>query len=533
MIEFSQPPTTPVEPVDTPTAAPHDPPEAPGTKTDQVLGGIAAADVRVRFPPSPTGNLHVGNVRSALFNWVFARHFGGTFVLRIEDTDVLRSTEESMRGVLDALIWLGLDWDEGPERGGEDGPYIQSQRGDIYRDVVDKLLGAGFAYRCYCTREEQEAREAARPKGLPSGYDGFCRDLSADRIAELESRSAPSVVRMRVPDDDIAFDDLVRGHVVFHPVNVPDYVIVRGNGEPLYTLVNPVDDALMRITHVLRGEDLLSSTPRQIVLYRALGQIGVGSGRTPAFGHLPIVMGEGNRRLSKRDAGSGLAEYRERGFLPEGLLNYLALLGWAIAEDRDVFGLAEMTEAFDIRRVNANPARFDPRKCEAINAAHIRQLPVDELTLYLVPFLVSAGLIADPPDSDQLDKLAKITPLVQERINTLSEVVAMAGFFFVADADLTIDGAVALKGDARPVLDAAYEALAGLVSFDLTEIEAALRSSLIDGLGLKPRHAFGPVRVAVSGRKISPPLFESIELLGQKSTLARIDAAREALPVPG
>ncbi len=504
---------------------------APAAETDMVLGGIAPADVRVRFPPSPTGNLHVGNVRSALFNWVFARHYGGTFVLRIEDTDALRSTEESMRGVLDALEWLGLDWDEGPERGGEYGPYIQSQRGDLYRDVVGKLLDAGHAYRCYCTREEQEAREAERPKGSPSGYDGFCRTLPHDRIAELESQAAPSVVRMRVPDDDIAFDDLVRGHVVFHAANVPDYVIVRGNGEPLYTLVNPVDDSLMKITHVLRGEDLLSSTPRQIVLYQALARLGVGSGRTPAFGHLPIVMGEGNRRLSKRDAGSGLAEYRERGFLPEGLLNYLALLGWAIAEDRDVFGLAEMTEAFDIRRVNANPARFDPRKCAAINAAHLRQLPKEELTAYLVPFLVSAGLVADPPDRDQLDKLAKIPPLVQERINTLSEVVEMAGFFFTADADLTIDDAVALKADARPVLDAAYATLAGLDSFDHAVIEAALRAALIQGLGLKPRHAFAPVRVAVSGKKISPPLFESLELLGRESSLARIDAARTTLPV--
>ena len=272
-----------------------------------VLGGLAPDQVRVRFPPSPTGNLHVGNVRSALFNWVFARHYGGTFVLRVEDTDAGRNLEESYQGLYDSLSWLGLSLDEGPLVGGPYGPYVQTERGEIYREVVGKLLTAKLAYRCFCTREEIEAREALRPAGSPSGYDGFCRTLSEQRIAELEAMSVPSVVRMRVPDADIAFDDLVRGHVRFAAAHVPDYVIVRSNGEPLYTLVNPLDDSLMEITHVLRGEDLLPSTPRQIVLYDALSQIGVGSQRTPAFGHLPTVLGEGNRRLSKRDKGSGLA----------------------------------------------------------------------------------------------------------------------------------------------------------------------------------------------------------------------------------
>ncbi|MGO1973319.1 MAG: glutamate--tRNA ligase [Propionibacteriaceae bacterium] len=498
--------------------------------TADPLAGIDPSEVRVRFPPSPTGNLHVGNVRSALFNWVFARHHGGTFVLRIEDTDAARSTEASLRGVLDSLTWLGLDWDEGPGKDGPYGPYVQSQRGDIYREVVEKLLAGGHAYRCYCTREEQEAREAERPKGSPSGYDGFCRDLSAEQVAAHEAAGHGSVVRMRVPDTEIAFDDLVRGRVAFAPENVPDYVIVRGNGDPLYTLVNPVDDSLMRITHVLRGEDLLPSTPRQVVLYEALAAIGVGSGRTPLFGHLPIVMGEGNRRLSKRDAGSGLAEYRERGFLPEGLLNYLALLGWAISEDRDVFTVAEMAEAFDIRRVNANPARFDPKKCEAINADHIRLLEPAELTGHLVPFLAGADLVSDPPTAEQSALLAQITPLIRERMNTLSEAVALTTFFFTADDEVVIDEAVALKSDARGTLETARTALAGVEPFDTAAIETALRAALIDGLGLKPRHAFGPVRVAITGRKISPPLFESLEILGRDSALTRIDRALAALP---
>jgi glutamyl-tRNA synthetase len=497
-----------------------------------VLGDLAPDQVRVRFPPSPTGNLHVGNVRSALFNWVFARHYGGTFVLRVEDTDAGRNLDESYQVLYDSLTWLGLTWDEGPHVGGPYGPYIQTERGDIYREVVSKLLAAKLAYRCFCTREDIEAREAARAPGTPSGYDGFCRDLSEQRVAELEAMSVPSVVRMRVPDADIAFDDLVRGPVRFAAAHVPDYVIVRSNGEPLYTLVNPLDDSLMKITHVLRGEDLLPSTPRQIVLYDALSQIGVGSGRTPAFGHLPTVLGERNQRLSKRDRGSGLAEYQQKGYLPEALLNYLALLGWAIAEDRDVFTIAEMVEAFDIRRVNANPARFDARKCEAINAAHIRMLPPAELTENLLPFLAAAGLISDPPNSEEHGRLAAATPLIQERINTLSEAVGMLAFLFLPDDKITIARDAGLTSDSVQTLTAAYQALVAVPEFDHASVEAALRATLVEQLGLKPRHAFGPVRAAITGSRISPPLFESIELLGRESTLARIAAALSELGEP-
>ena len=325
---------------------------------------LAPKQVRVRFPPSPTGNLHVGNVRSALFNWVFARHYGGTFVLRVEDTDAGRNLAESYQVLYDSLTWLGSDLGRGSgrRRAVRAVPADRARR-DL-REIVTQLLDAGLAYRCYCTREEIEAREAARPKGAPSGYDGFCRDLER-RSGSPSSRPGVRAVggadagagRRRSPSTTWS-----AGRSRFAAEHVPDYVIVRSNGEPLYTLVNPVDDSLMEITHVLRGEDLLPSTPRQIVVYEALKQIGVGSGRTPMFGHLPTVLGEGNRRLSKRDKGSGLAEYQEQGYLPEALLNYLALLGWAIAEDRDIFSLDEMVAAFDIRRVNANPARFDARR---------------------------------------------------------------------------------------------------------------------------------------------------------------------------
>lgn len=490
-----------------------------------VLGGIDPREVRVRFPPSPTGNLHVGNVRSALFNWAFARHYGGTFVLRIEDTDAARSTEESLRGVLESLHWLGLEPDEGPEQGGAYAPYVQSQRREVYAEVVAKLLDADHAYACFCTREEQEARQAAMGGDAQAGYDRFCRDLNAEQIDAFRAEGRDPVIRMKMPDRDITFRDLVRGEITFPAGQVPDYVIVRGNGDPLYTLVNPVDDALMAITHVLRGEDLLSSTPRQIVLYEALAELGIGSGRTPVFGHLPIVMGEGNRRLSKRDAGSGLAEYREQGYLPGGLLNYLALLGWAIAEDRDVFTMAEMAEAFDIRRVSGNPARFDPKKCLAINAAHIRLMPDAELAAELVPFLVRNGLVNDPPLPDEVERLEGATPLIKERLNTFSEAVEKLRFLFTSDADITIEEKSALKTEDGPVLAAATAALTALETFDHTAIETALRESLVEGLGLKPKFAFGPVRVALTGSKVSPPLFESMALLGRESTLARIEQA--------
>jgi len=494
-----------------------------------VLGGLAPEQVRVRFPPSPTGNLHVGNVRSALFNWAFARHHGGTFILRIEDTDVGRNLEDSYAGLIDALTWLGLDWDEGPIKGGPHAPYVQSQRSAIYRDVVAKLLEARLAYRCYCTREEIEAREAARPPGAPSGYDGYCRSLDPERIRQLEAMSTPSVIRMLVPDAPLEFEDLVRGPVRFAAEHVPDYVLVRANGEPLYTLVNPVDDALMEVTHVLRGEDLLPSTPRQIVLYGALKQLGIGSGHPPMFGHLPTVLGEGNRRLSKRDKGSGLAEYRIDGYLPEALLNYLALLGWAIADDRDIFTIEEMVRAFDIRRVNASPARFDPKKCEAINAAHIRLLPVDELSERLVPFLVAAGLLDDPPLPEQRSLLIAATPLIQERINTLSEAVDLLRFLFIDDDALTIAPDAGLTPESPRVLDAAVQALTEVEPYESGSIEAALRDAIVSSLGLKPKPAFGPVRAAVTGRRISPPLFESLQLLGRDSALARLTAARARL----
>ncbi|MER6398200.1 glutamate--tRNA ligase [Kitasatospora sp. NPDC001603] len=490
--------------------------------------------VRVRFCPSPTGNPHVGLVRTALFNWAFARHNGGTMVFRIEDTDSARDSEESYRQLLDAMRWLGFDWDEGPEIGGPHAPYRQSQRMDIYADVARRLHEAGHAYHCYCSTEELDARrEAARAAGRPSGYDGHCRELTDDQVAVYKLEKREPILRFRMPDRTIAFDDLVRGTLSFEPENVPDYGIVRANGAPLYTLVNPVDDALMGITHVLRGEDLLSSTPRQIALYAALAEIGVGDGSTPRFGHLPYVMGEGNKKLSKRDPQASLNLYRERGFIPEGLLNYLSLLGWSLSADDDIFSVEQLVEAFDIADVNANPARFDLKKCEHINAEHVRRLAPEDFVRRLVPYLQAPGLLPAEPTAEQLELLAKVAPLTQERMVVLSEIVTMAGFLFVDPADFTLDpddAAKVLTADARPVLEASIKALEELADFSPEPIQAALRAALVDGLGIKPKFAFTPLRVAVTGRRVSPPLFESMELLGRPETLRRLAAALAAVP---
>jgi glutamyl-tRNA synthetase len=491
-----------------------------------------ASPVRVRFCPSPTGSPHVGLARTALFNWAFARHNHGTFVFRVEDTDAARDSQESYDTLIEVLTWLGFDWDEGPGVGGPHAPYRQSERMDIYADVARRLRESGHAYPCYCSTEELEARnQQARAEGRAPGYDGHCRSLSAEQVAAYEAEGRKAVLRLRMPDRPITFTDLVRGEITFQPENVPDYALVRGNGQPLYTLVNPVDDALMEITHVLRGEDLLSSTPRQIALYEALADIGVGNGSTPEFGHLPYVMGQGNKKLSKRDPESNLLGYRDRGFLPEGLLNYLALLGWAIAEDRDIFSMAEMVEAFQLERVNPNPARFDLKKAEAINATHLRALTVEDLTARMLPFLQRAGVLADPVTEEQSALLAEAAPLVHERMTTLADSVDMLGFLFVDEAGFTRDPADSeklLDDDGRGVVKAAHDALAELGSWQTPAIEEALRAALVEGLGLKPRNAFGPVRVAVTGRRVSPPLFESMELLGRERSLARLRSAQEA-----
>jgi len=499
--------------------------------TEQGAAPGGAGGVRVRFAPSPSGDLHVGNVRTALYDWAFARSTGGRFVLRIEDTDQTRVTPEYIESAQDTLRWLGLDWDEGPGAGGPFGPYLQSERLDIYTEWVDRFLKDGHAYHCYCSQEElAQRREAARKAGGPSGYDGHCRDLGPAQIAAYEAEGRRPVVRFRMPPGSTTFTDLVRGEVTFDHAHVPDFTLTRSDGAPLYTLAVAVDDVLMKISHVVRGEDLLSSTPRQIAVYRAMG---VPEPQFPVFAHLPYVLGPNGQKLSKRNGVVSINWYRSQGFLPEAVCNYLALLGWSPGDNRELFTLAEMAAEFDLAKVNKNPAQFDVRKLESINGDKIRALEPADFAARITPFLAGAKLVATPASDAEARLIAASAPLIQERIATLTEAPEMLGFLFADEASFTIDpqdAAKVLTPDAEPVLAAAEEALAGLEPWTTGAIEGALRGALLeDGLGLKPRVAFGgAVRVAVTGRRIGPPLFESIELLGRGRTLDRLAQAAAA-----
>ena len=468
-------------------------------------------------------------VRTALFNWAYARHTGGKLIFRIEDTDAARDSEESYQAIIDSLTWLGMDWDEGVVTGGPNEPYRQSQRMDIYLDVLEKLKDAGEVYPSYSTPEEVEERHKAAGRDPKLGYDNYDRELTADQIAAFEAEGRKPVWRLRMPDHDWEWTDLVRGDISFKASTQPDYVVARSNGAPLYTLVNPVDDALMGITQVLRGEDLLPSTPRQLALYDALKRIGVAT-HTPEFGHLPFVMGEGNKKLSKRDPQSNLFNHRDAGIIPEGMLNYLALLGWSLDSDRDIFSVSELIDAFDVADVLSNPARFDQKKLEAINADHIRLLPLEDFSARLRTYLEDyKGFPASYPD----DKFRFVAELVQTRIKKLDDAWDLVRFLIVSDEELVLDEKSArknLKEDAVQPLEVAISVLSDVPDWDTASIESALQKALIEDLGLKPRKAYGALRVGISGQAISPPLFESMELLGRESTLARLRAAREVTP---
>ncbi|CAB0724740.1 glutamate--tRNA ligase [Corynebacterium diphtheriae] len=487
------------------------------------------SDVRVRFCPSPTGTPHVGMVRTALFNWAHARHTGGKLIFRIEDTDAARDSEESYQAIIDSLKWLGMDWDEGVIVGGSHEPYRQSQRMDIYKDVLEKLKEAGYVYPAYSTAQEVEERHKAAGRDPKLGYDNYDRTLTDEQIAAFEAEGRQPVWRLRMPERDWKWNDLVRGEIEFKSSTQPDYVVARSNGAPLYTLVNPVDDALMGITHVLRGEDLLPSTPRQLALYEALKAIGVAQ-QTPKFGHLPFVMGEGNKKLSKRDPQSNLFNHRDAGIIPEGMLNYLALLGWSLAGERDIFSVDELVQNFDVTNVLANPARFDQKKLEAINADHIRLLEPKDFEQRLRAYLTE---YTDFPTDYPAEKFAIAAELVQTRIKMLGDAYGLLSFLAIADEDLTLDEKSAkknLKETAIPALDAGIAALEGVEEWTTPAIEAALHKALIEDLELKPRVAFGALRVGISGQAVSPPLFESMELLGKESTLTRLRATREVTP---
>ncbi len=483
---------------------------------------MTARKVKVRFAPSPTGDLHVGNIRTALFDWAYARHTGGTFLFRIEDTDTTRVTDEYIQAAIDTLKWLGLDWDEGPEVGGPNGPYLQSQRLDIYAKWAQTFLDQGDAYHCYCSPDELEAvREEQRKANVAPGYNGHCRDLTADQIAAYKAEGREAVVRMRMPDGTTTFTDEIRGDVTFDHKFVPDFVMVRADGSPLYTLAVAVDDVMMGVTHVLRGEDLLSSTPRQIRVYQAMG---VKPEDYPVFAHLPFVMGQDNAKLSKRNGEVSIAWYREQGYLPEAICNYLALLGWSPGDDRENISMKELTELFTVEKVHSSPARFDMKKLEAINGDKIRALPLDEFAKWTIPFLKKADVIAG--SEDEIALVMKALPLIQERIVKLDEAPALLKFLFVKNFAVDPEAAPKISdAAAKDILKRSLKDLESLDSWSHESIEAALRASLIEELGLKPRIAFTALRIATTGSTISPPLFESMELLGKQDCLERITAA--------
>jgi len=484
-------------------------------------------DVKVRFCPSPTGTPHVGLIRTALFNWAYARHTGGTFLFRIEDTDAERDSEESFDMILDALGWLGLNWDEGVNVGGPAEPYRQSERTHIYQEVIEKLKASGHIYESYLTGEEIDDRNKAAGRAVQLGYDNSERDATDEERAAYKAEGRSPALRLRVPDVDITFTDLVRGEITFPAGSFPDFVVVRPNGQPLYTLVNPVDDALMGVTHVLRGEDLLSSTPRQIALYNAMFEAGITK-FIPQFGHLPYVMGEGNKKLSKRDPQANLFHHRDRGFIPEGLLNYLALLGWGLSADQDIFTMDELAAAFDVKNVNPNPARFDQKKADAINASHIRLLSAADFKSRVLPYLQSAGIVGPTLTAKEEAILDAACPLIQERVTVLSEAPELLSFLFKTADQISIDedALAGMPENVSEVLAAAVVALQGIQENDFkTEaVQNALNTALIEVLELKPRFAFGPLRTGISGRRISPPLFESMEILGKSETIARLEA---------
>jgi glutamyl-tRNA synthetase len=477
--------------------------------------------VRVRFAPSPTGDLHVGNIRTALFDWAYARHTGGKLIFRIEDTDTERVTDQYINAAIETLKWLGLNWDEGPEVGGEYGPYLQSQRLDIYATWAQKFLDQKDAYHCYCSADELEERRQAQMKSNQApGYDGKCRDLSADQAEKFKQEGRKPVVRMRMPDGETVFTDAIRGEVKFEHKYVPDFVLARADGSPLYTLAVAVDDVLMKITHVLRGEDLLSSTPRQIRVYQAMG---VKVNEYPIFAHLPFVMGQDNAKLSKRNGEVSIAWYREQGFLPEAICNYLALLGWSPGDDKENITMAELVELFTVERVNSSPARFDMKKLEAINGDKIRALTLDEFLGWALPFLINSKVISGQVDEIEVVKSA--LPIIQERIVKLAEIPAMLSFLFIKDFKVAPEELSKITDAAsQNVLKVALSKVEALTSWDHTSIESSLRVALIDELGLKPRIAFSALRIAVTGSHISPPLFESLQLLGKERSIDRIKA---------
>jgi glutamyl-tRNA synthetase len=478
--------------------------------------------VRVRFAPSPTGYLHVGGARTALFNWLFARRQGGTFVLRIEDTDAGRSSWEMVQGIVDGLRWLGIDWDEGPDTGGPHAPYFQSQRLHRHRAMGERLVAEGRGYFCYCSTETLKAkRQVAEAAGGGWMYDRTCRNLGAEAIARLEAAGAPRAVRFLVPEGTTAFDDVVHGAIRFENANVEDFVVLRSDGQPTYHLSVVADDIDMAITHVIRGDDHVSNTPKHVLLYEAFGQ------PIPSFAHVPLILGTDKKRLSKRHGATSVTEYERLGYLPQAMVNFLALLGWSPGGDRELLTRDELVAAFALDGISGGNAVFNPEKLDWMNQQYIMRLPVQDLAGLLQPLVADAGLWRPEFATTQRDWFAALVTLFQPRLTRLTAFVEEARPFLSEVYQL--DAAAVRKHLSNPalaeVLDALIDAYAHLPSFDKGALETALRS-IADQRGLKAGVLIHATRVAVTGRAVSPGLFEVLELLARERVLARLASAR-------
>jgi glutamyl-tRNA synthetase len=490
----------------------------------------SAHAIRVRYAPSPTGDFHVGGARTALFNYLFARHHGGSFILRIEDTDQKRYNPQALTWLLNGLRYLGLDWDEGPEAGGAWGPYVQTERLEIYQRYCGQLLDCGAAYRCFCTPERLEAASKERQeKGFNPGYDRHCRNLSPADAARRAAAGESSTVRFKTPlDGDITVHDIIRGDITFQNSILQDTVLMKSDGIPTYHLANVIDDHLMEITHILRGDEWVNSLPLHVHLYNAFGW------QPPVMAHLPLILNPtGKGKMSKREdrAPDGrvlpvfVRSFEELGYLPEAMINYLALLGWSFDDKTEIMSREELIERFTLDRVNASPAVWNYEKLDHLNGCYIRQLPIDELARRLLPFVQAAGFTAG------FDKIVQIAPLIQERITTLADVLTAGSFFLVEDLppyDPT--ELIPKKGDAAMALNVLKRARQALENVEFTHeaLDAALRAEA-EAAGVKPGDLFQPVRVAVCGRKAAPPLFETLEVLGRETCLKRIGQAIEKL----
>jgi glutamyl-tRNA synthetase len=481
--------------------------------------------VRTRYAPSPTGDPHLGNIRTALFDWLLARRHGGQFILRIEDTDQARYVEGGVENLMAALRWLGLNWDEGPDVGGDVGPYVQSQRIDIYREHAERLIATDWAYSCYCSPERlDEVRKAQQARKEPPRYDRHCRELSDEQQAEAKAGGATPVVRFRTPlSGETSTIDALRGEVVFQNDTLDDFVILKSDGYPTYHLAAMVDDHLMEITHVLRDESWLPSAPRHFLIYQAFGW------EPPVFAHVSRVLGADRAKLSKRHGAHSVLEYREQGYLPDALVNFLALLGWSLDDHTEIMSRETLTENFSVERLIPNPAVFNAEKLTWMNGVYIREMPDADLADAVLPFLERH--LGHPADRGLIER---IIPIVKERIKLLEDIAEMADFFFT-DGPLEYDAEALLgrkyAGDtagAREAMERVVAAAEAVSEWTHAALEAAIRP-LAEGLGVKAGDLFGLVRVAVTGKTAAPPLFETMEVLGRERTLERLRAAVERL----